>query len=320
MKFQDYYEVMGVERDASQADLKKAYRKLARKYHPDVSKETDAEVKFKQAGEAYEVLKDPEKRAAYDQLGANWEAGQDFRPPPDWAQNRGFGGQPQSGFSGGGSGFSDFFEDLFGQEYTAHAGGHGRRASVVRADGQDAHARISIDIRDSYKGATRAIQLQVPEVGDDGYVRQKSRSLNVKIPKGIRPGQQIRLKGQGGAALGSGRQGDLYLEVEFLANDIFYVEGSDVFLTLPVAPWEVALGDKVSVPVPSGTIELKIPPGSVDGKKMRVKGKGLPGKNPGDFYVILKVVYPGVESEEAKRIYTEMRDTMSFDPRAGLRS
>lgn len=319
MKFQDYYEVMGVARDASGADIKKAYRKLARKYHPDVSKEADADARFKQLGEAYEVLKDPEKRAAYDRLGENWRAGEDFRPPPGWAPPGGGAGQPRGGFDGGAGfeNFSDFFEDLFAQR-SAGAGARGQR-SGFQARGQDVQAALTIAVRDSYLGATRSLQLQVPEVDPQGYLRPRTRTLNVKIPKGIRAGQNIRLKGQGGAGLGTDERGDLYLEVAFESDGPWQVEGGDVSLRLPVAPWEAALGGPVTVPLPNGDVELKIPEGSRDGKKMRLRGKGLPGKNPGDLYVVLNVINPPADSAAAKKIYAQMREEMNFDPRAELR-
>ncbi|MEE4217974.1 MAG: DnaJ C-terminal domain-containing protein [Xanthomonadales bacterium] len=321
MKYKDYYEIMGVPREASQVEIKKAYRKKARKYHPDVSKDKNAEERFKELGEAYAVLKDPEKRKAYDQLGANWQAGQDFRPPPGWQESAGFG--RGGGFDGFGAGsgrgaedFSDFFEELFGGGFS-RAGGP--RPGAYPPQGQDVHARISIDIRDSYTGATRSLQMQLPEATPDGRVFNRQRVLNVTIPKGIRQGQQIRLKGQGGQAPGSGQSGDLYLEVEFRADDHFHAEGKDVYLNLPVAPWEAALGGKVTVPLPSGHVDMNIPANSASGRKLRLKGKGLPGKSPGDLYVVLNVVFPPAHDKTARQIYQEMRDKMSFDPRAGMR-
>lgn len=314
MEFKDYYQIMGVERNASQDDIKRAYRKLARKYHPDVSKEKDAEVRFKALGEAYEVLKDPEKRAAYDQLGANWKQGQDFRPPPDWGQGFEFHGG--SGFSeADASQFSDFFETLFG------GGGFGRaqtHAHNINMRGQDTHARVLIDLEDAYHGATRAISLHHTELGPDGRPRVIDRKLNVKIPKGIHQGQHIRLTGQGGAGIGQGQAGDLYLEVEFNPHSIYRVEGRDVYLDLPVAVWEAALGAKVSAPTPTGKVELKIPPGSRAGSKMRLKGKGIPGTSPGDLYVVLQVALPPADTEEAKALYKEMEQKLAFNPRAGL--
>lgn len=319
MEYKDYYKIMGVPREATQDDIKKAYRKLARKYHPDVSDAKDAEDRFKELGEAYEVLKNSEKRAAYDELGSNWQAGQEFRPPPGWNQESGgsgFEGFRQSG--GSGADFSDFFEDLFGGGYAQ--GGQGRRYERdFHSNGQDHHARILIDIRDSYTGATRSLQLQLPEMGADGRIQHRQRTLNVKIPKGIRAGQQIRLKQQGGLAMGGGTAGDLYLEVEFNADDLFHVEGQDVYLKLPVAPWEAVLGGKVNVPLPNGDIDLTIPSNSAQGSKLRVRGKGLPGKSPGDLFVVLNVTFPPANDELTRKLYGQMRDTFSFNPRAGMR-
>ncbi len=316
MEFTDYYEVMGVARDATQDDIRRAYRKLARKYHPDVSDDPAAEERFKEIGEAYEVLKDTEKRAAYDQLGANWKQGQDFRPPPDWNEGFEFSGGGSDGQSGGrygGEQFSDFFESLFRQQ---RGPSQGRRGFNIR--GEDSHARISIDLRDSYTGASRAITLRVPELTDDGRVATRNRTLNVRIPKGIRDGQKIRLAGQGGPGMGEGQTGDLYLEIEFAADPVYRVDGTDVYLDLPVAPWEAALGAKVTVPIPSGDVDLKIPPGSNQGTKLRLKGKGIPAKQAGNLYVLLNVTLPSADSKEAKSLYEQMEKEMSFDPRADL--
>jgi curved DNA-binding protein len=312
VEFKDYYQIMGVKRDATQDEIKRAYRKLARKYHPDVSKESDAEVRFKEVGEAYEVLKDPEKRAAYDQLGANWKAGQDFRPPPDWDAGFEFHG---GGFSSAdASQFSDFFESLFGRGFTAagpaHAGFH--------AHGEDAHAKVLIDLEDAYHGATRTLNLQHTELGADGRPQVKQRTLNARIPRGVRQGQLIRLAGQGGAGMGKGKAGDLYLEVEFRPHPFYHVEGRDVFLDLPVAPWEAALGATVKAPTPAGTVDLKIPPGSVGGRKLRLKGRGIPGATPGDFYVVLQIALPPAESAAAKSAYREMEQALKFNPRARM--
>jgi len=313
LEFKDYYKIMGVERSASQQDIKRAYRKLARKYHPDVSKEAGAEERFKALGEAYEVLKDPEKRTAYDQLGANWKQGQEFRPPPDW--NQGFE------FHGGGftqadaSQFSDFFESLFGAGF-AQRGQTQTRSADMR--GQDTHARVLIDLEDACHGATRAITLHHTELGPDGRPKVIDRRLNVKIPKGIHQGQHIRLTGQGGVGIGQGKAGDLYLEVEFNPHSVYRVEGRDVYLDLPVAVWEAALGATVSAPTPSGKVDLKIPPGSISGRKMRLKGKGIPGNPPGDLYVVLQVTLPPADTDEAKALYKEMEQKLAFNPRAAL--
>ena len=316
MEYTDYYEVMGVARDATQDDIRRAYRKLARKHHPDVSDDPAAEERFKEVGEAYEVLKDTEKRAAYDQLGANWKQGQDFRPPPDWNEGfefRGGGSDGQSGGRYGGEQFSDFFESLFRQQ---RGPSHGRQGFNMR--GEDSHARISIDLRDSYTGASRAITLRVPVLTDDGHVAIRNRTLNVRIPKGIRDGQKIRLAGQGGPGMGEGQTGDLYLEVEFAADPVYRVDGTDVYLDLPVAPWEAALGAKVTVPIPSGDVDLKIPPRSNQGTKLRLKGKGIPAKQAGNLYVLLNLTLPPGDSKEAKALYEQMEKEMSFDPRADL--
>ncbi len=314
MEFRDYYEILGVKKDATQDEIKKAYRKLARKYHPDVSREADADRRFKEIGEAYEVLKDPEKRAAYDRLGANWQAGQDFQPPPDWDAGFEFSG---GGFtSGNAEDYSDFFELLFG----AQPGGRGSRRAYTtfRSRGEDHRAKIYIDIEDSYQGSTREIKLQHPVLDPDGHVRTEERTLRVKIPKGIRPGQHIRLKGQGSPGTGGGPAGDLLLEVAFNPHSLYRVKGKDVYLDLPVAPWEAALGAKVKVPTPSGPVDLKIPKGSRQGQKLRLRGRGLPGKPPGDLYVVLQIALPPAKSEQAKELYRKMQKEMAFNPRAGL--
>ncbi len=315
MEFEDYYEIMGVKRDATQDEIKRAYRKLARKYHPDVSKEADAEEKFKRLGEAYEVLKDPEKRTAYDQLGKNWKAGQDFNPPPGWDAGFEFSGSGSTGGGGDAQAYSDFFESLFGRRTSGYAGA-GPRDFHMR--GQDHHAKVLIDLEDAYQGATRHITLQVPEVDPGGHVVTRKRTLKVRIPKGVKQGQQIRLTGQGAPGVGQGGSGDLYLEIEFKPHPFYRVEGRDVYLELPVAPWEAALGGKVKVPTPAGVLDLKIPPGSTSGKKMRLKGKGIPGKQPGDFYVQLKIVLPPSDSEKARAFYEKMKQELPFSPRAAL--
>ena len=310
MEYKDYYKIMGVGRDATQEDIKRAYRKLARKYHPDVSKEADAELKFKDVNEANEVLKDPEKRAAYDQLGSNWNAQQGFKPPPDWGTGFEFHGAPEGGTGRGD--FSDFFESLFGQM----GGGGGSRGFHMQ--GEDHHAKILIDLQDSYHGASRSISLQVPEVTPEGHVVTRNRTLKVAIPKGIRQGQQIRLTGQGAKGQGSGRAGDLYLEVEFRPHRLYRVDGADVELKLPVTPWEAALGAKVKVPTPSGTIDLTIPPNSQAGKKLRLKGRGLPSRPAGDLYVVLQLVLPSANDANARKIYQRMKEEVDFNPRATM--
>lgn len=317
MDFKDYYTIMGVERDASQDDIKRAYRKLARKYHPDVSKEADAEVRFKEVGEAYEVLKDPEKRAAYDQLGKNWKAGQDFNPPPDWDAGFEFSG---GGFTNGDSAaFSDFFESLFGQGFGRQQGG-GRQGGygAYQVHGEDHHAKVLIDLEDAYRGATRSIALSAPQVDHNGHVVTKQRTLNVKIPKGVKQGQRIRLAGQGSPGTGGGKAGDLYLEVEFKPHSFYRVEGHDVYLDLPVAPWEAALGATVKVPTPDGPVDLKIPQSTVSGRKLRLKGRGIPGSPAGDLYVVPQITIPAADSETAKELYRKMQQELAYNPRSKL--
>ncbi len=323
MEYKDYYDIMGVKRDATVDELKRSYRKLARKYHPDVSQEKDAEAKFKEVGEAYEVLKDPEKRAAYDQLGSQWQAGQDFHPPPGWDAGFEFrGGGPQTSGPETGSpdygAFSDFFESLYGRGFSQGGarGAQGRQEYQIR--GEDHHAKIIVDLEDSYKGASRSITLQIPELTADGHVTTRSRTLKVRIPKGIRQGQQIRLAGQGGAGFGGGEAGDLYLEVEFSPNSPYRVEGADVYLDLPLAPWEAALGAKVKVPTPSGAVDLKIPANSPAGKKLRLKGRGIPARQAGDLYVVLQIALPPADSDENRRLYENMKQEFSFNPRSSL--
>jgi curved DNA-binding protein len=319
MKFRDYYELMGVARDATQDDDKRAYRKLSRKYHPDVSKEADAEERFKEIGEAYAVLKDPEKRAAYDQLGNDYKAGQDFQPPPGWDEGFEFSGPGANagrGFSG--AQYSDFFEELFAQQ-RGGGGPSGQPGSgQFSMRGDDRHARITIDFRDSYTGAQRPINLHVPEVTAAGHVVTKEKTLNIKIPKGIQEGQKIRLAGQGSPGAGSGKAGDLFLEIEFSPDKRHRVDGADVYLTLPVAPWEAALGANVTVPIPSGNVDLKIPANSSQGSKLRLKGKGLPGKTPGNLYVLIEVQQPPADSDAAKELYKKMAEELPFNPRADL--
>lgn len=312
MEYKDYYKIMGLSRSATQDEVKRAYRKLARKYHPDVSKERDAEAKFKALGEAYEVLKDPQKKAAYDKLGANWKAGEEFRPPPNWHESFDFEG---GDFAGGGA-FSDFFEQLFGRAGFQQSTGRATRGAQVQ--GQDSHAKIYIDLDDSIQGAMRNISLSTPEMDGQGYMQVKRRNLNVKIPKGIKPGQHIRLAGQGDPGSGGGKAGDLLLEIAFNNHRLYRVADSDIYLDLPVTPWEAALGATIKAPTPDGMVDLKIPPNSHQGSKLRLKGRGLPGKTPGDFFVVLQIALPPAHSERAKAIYQKMQQELDFNPRLSL--
>jgi curved DNA-binding protein len=313
MEFKDYYKIMGLAREAKPEDIKKAYRQLARKYHPDVSKEKNAEARFKEIGEAYEVLKDADKRAAYDELGSNWKAGQDFRAPPDWNAASEFRG---SGFSDReAADHSDFFESLFGRRTGAQRGG---RASV-HAPGEDRHAKILIDLEDAYAGAHRSISLRVPEIDAQGHVNTQEHQIDFVIPPGVRAGQHIRLAGQGAPGMGKGSPGDLYLEVEFRPHAHYRVDRHDVYLDLPVTPWEAALGAQVEVPTPSGLVDLKIPAGSSAGRKLRLKGRGIPGSTPGDFYFVLQIAQPPADGEADKTFYRDMAEHFkSFNPRAKL--
>jgi curved DNA-binding protein len=301
MEFKDYYKVMGVARDATETQIKQAYRKLARKYHPDVSKEKDAEARFKEVGEAYEVLKSAEKRAAYDQLGQGHSAGQDFRPPPDW--DAGFE------FSGAGardSAYSEFFESLFGAQARSGSGNRNH------------HAKVLLDLDATLRGGTRQLSLHVPEIDSEGRLTSKERVLNVQVPKGILAGQTIRLAGQGGREPGEATPGDLFIEVEFQPHPFYRVDGRDLYLELPVAPWEAALGATVKTPTPAGTVDLKVPAASHAGTKLRLKGRGIPASPPGDFYVVLQIALPAAGDEKAKAAYAAMAAALPFNPRATL--
>lgn len=310
LDYRDYYQILSVERDATQDEIKRAYRKLARKFHPDVSREEDAETKFKEVGEAYEVLKDPEKRAAYDQLGSDWQSGQDFQPPPGWDQGFEFHG---GGFTNTQTeDFSDFFTNLFGG-----AGFEDIRQRDIPRRGEDTHAKVLIDLQDAYEGGTRQFSFKHVEVGADGRPAAKERTLKVNIPKGVRQGQHIRLAKQGGKSLGNAQPGDLYLEIDF-APSIYRVEGADVYLKLPVAPWEAMLGATIKMPTPAGDVELKVPENSFDGKKLRLAGRGIPSKHPGDFYAVLHIALPPADSPSAKSAYRQFADALDFDPRAQL--
>jgi curved DNA-binding protein len=320
MEFHDYYKVLGVERKASGDQIKTAYRRLARKFHPDVSKEKNAEERFKEVQEAYEVLKDPEKRAAYDELGADWKSGQQFRPPPGWSEAHAQGGRGSwrraapggAGFASGEdgafdeAGFSDFFSSLFG----------GGARGPGRAAGRDTHARVELDLEEAYRGTSRTLELRHPEVTPEGQVELRSRTVRVNIPAGVTEGQLVRLAGQGEPARGQAPAGDLYLEVHIQPHGRYQLEGRDVTLTFAVAPWEAALGASVTVPTLGGDVAMQIPPGSQSGQKLRLRGRGLPGQPPGDEFVQLKVVLPPADSPQAKALYEEMRSRLNFNPRA----
>ncbi len=309
MEFKDYYKILGVASDAETDEIKRAYRKLARKHHPDLNKEAGSEDKFKEIGEAWEVLKDPEKRQQYDQLRAGgWRQGEEFQPPPDWA-----GGFRQANTSQGASGFSDFsdfFENLFG-------GGRGNRRQRS-ARGQDIHSRVEIDMETAFSGGHRRITLSRAEPGPDGRLVRRRQNLDVKIPAGVTPGQQIRLSGQGEPGINGGPKGDLFMEVAIQPHRLFELDGRNVHLTLPIAPWEAALGAKVNVPTLGGKVAMNIPAGASSGQRMRLKGRGLSGKSPGDQVVTLKVVVPKATSERQRELYRQLEREQAFDPRAEM--
>jgi curved DNA-binding protein len=336
MDFKDYYATLGVERTATQDEIKRAYRKLARKYHPDVSKEPDAEARFKEVAEAHEALIDAERRAAYDDIAQRQASGQPFEPPSGWetGMNGGMNGGPNSGAGSGfefsgrgdagmprgaqGADFSDFFESLFG-----HAGKeqHARRrgAGAMPMQGADHHAKVLIDLLDSYRGAQRTFSLRMPVIDAAGHATFGERQLEVNIPKGVRQGQQLRLSGQGELGHAGAAAGDLYLEIQFMPDPVFRVDGRDVTFDLPVAPWEAALGATVTAPTPAGPVQLSIPPGSSQGRKLRLKGMGLPGKEPGDLYAVLLMALPPSGSPSEKDAYDAMaRAFADFNPRSAL--
>ena len=330
MEFKDYYKTLGLARTASADEIKRAYRKLARKYHPDVSKEPDAEARFKEVAEAHEALHDVERRAAYDVIEtryrqgygheANPGGGDGFNPPPGWASGFEFSGGGADGAGAGGFDGADhsaFFEQLFGRHGAATQRGPGGPARA-RA-GTDHHAKISLTLEDAYQGGERTLSLRMPQAGADGTVALVERVLVVNIPKGVRHGQQLRLAGQGGPGSGQSPAGDLYLEIDILPHRWFRLDGRDVYLDLPVAPWEATLGASVTVPLPDGRIEMTLPPASKPGAKLRLKGKGLPSQPPGDFYVVLLVALPGADSDAAQRAYRTLAASFAdFNPRSAL--
>ncbi|PWT70363.1 MAG: hypothetical protein C5B46_09610 [Proteobacteria bacterium] len=310
MKYKDYYKTLGLERSAAEADIKKAYRKLARKYHPDVSKEKDAEERFKEVGEAYEVLSDPEKRKAYDEMGS-YQPGQDFRPPPGWEQAFSSGGV--HGF--GDEGDIDLFDLLSGLGGGFRRGGSGSRS--FRMPGQDYEVTAHLSVEEAARGVEIEIPLSTAEIGEDGAVRRTTRSVKVRIPKGATDGQRLRVPGKGGPGQG-GRDGDLYVNIHLRPHDLFRVDGHDLYLELPVAPWEAALGAEVQVPTLNGRINVKVPAGSRAGQKLRVRGKGMPrpGGGEGDLYTVLQIVTPSALSDREKQLYSELQKASNFNPRA----
>ena len=314
MEFEDYYKVLGVERTASDEEIKKAFRRLARKHHPDINKAPEASARMQELNEANEVLRDKEKRAAYDRVGQGAQSGQPFQPPPGWDSGFEFSGSPDQ--FGDGADHSAFFEALFG---AARRGRPGQGNEQFRAPrGQDHHAKIMVPLEDAFHGATRQITLHSPALDAAGNVSLHERTLQVSIPKGIRARQQVRLAGQGSAGFGDGPPGDLYLEVEFAPHARWRVDGRDVYFTLRVAPWEAALGAAVNVPTPDGTVEMNVPAGSQNGRKLRLRGRGIPGSPAGNFYVLLELVLPPADDDKARAAYRQMARDLAFDPRAKL--
>ena len=308
MEYKDYYQTLGVGREASADDIKQAYRKMVRKYHPDVSKHQDADAKTKEINEAYGVLGDATKRTAYDALGRGHHAGESFQPPPDWGEK----------FDFAGAGADDFFADLFAQ---AGRRQRGAGAGGFQMRGDDIHAAITIDLRDTYQGVTRTVSLRVPRQQRSGHEMRgrtvmEEKTLSVNIPRGVTPGQQLRLAGQGHEGHGGAGPGDLFLEIGFAQDPRYRVEGAHVYENVPVTPWEAALGGKVSVRTPSGTVEVTVPAGSQSGRKLRLKGRGIPATAPGDLYLILDVVLPPANNDKARALYEAMARELAFDPRA----
>jgi curved DNA-binding protein len=311
MDFKDYYKILGVEPTADDKAIKTAYRKLARKYHPDVSKEKDAEAKFKDASEAYEALKSADKRAEYDELRKYGQHGQPFQGPPGWQSRGGYSGGEDQGD------FSDFFSSIFGARGDGFSGG--QRRSTGRK-GQDVEMQLSVSLEETLSTESKQISFQVPQYDASGrHVSNTIKSLNVKIPSGVTDGERIRLKGQGAPGIGGGANGDLYLIVKFAPHPKFEVEGENLVISVPVAPWELALGTEVAVPTLTGKINLKVPAGSQNGQRMRAKGHGLMNKGGqrGYLFIQLKVVMPKEASEEVLELWKALADSAAFDPRKG---
>lgn len=322
VKFQDYYEILGVTRGASQEEMQGAYRKLARKYHPDINKEKDAEDKFKKIGEAYEVLGDPKKRKKYDQLGQNWNMGDDFSPPPGW-NRRPSGGRTQntggSEFEGFGDGFSDFFDSLFGgfgrSSHQSAGNAGGSFSGGFSQKGQDHDAEVTIPLGDAYRGARRSISLKTTMSDGSGLRRTANKTFEVKIPKGVTEGKKLRLSGQGAPGTGGAANGDLYLTIHIADHPTFRVVGNDIEVEVPVTPWEAALGAKIAVPLVDGTATVALPPGMQSGKKIRVKDRGLGDSPRGHLYALVKIVVPETLSDNERKLFEELSDVSHFSPR-----
>ncbi|HET8608343.1 MAG TPA: DnaJ C-terminal domain-containing protein [Burkholderiales bacterium] len=315
MKYQDYYKILGVERNASADDIKKAYRRLARKYHPDVSKEKDAEERFKEVGEAYEVLKDPEKRAAYDNLGSSYQPGQDFRPPPDWEQQYASGQQfSDAGFSE--ADLAEFLAQMFGGRHAA--GGPRTRGAQFAMRGEDYEAAIDLTLDEANHGTEAELHLQVPEVDTQGRLTRQAKTIRVRIPKGVTDGQRMRVPGKGGPGMNGGPSGALYLSIHLKPHPLFKPHGHDLYIDVPIAPWEAALGTSAEVPTLDGRVRVKIPAGARSGQKLRIAGRGLPkpgNASAGDLYALLQIAVPQALSEAERGLYERLRDASDFNPR-----
>lgn len=309
MEFTDYYKVLGVEPTADEKTIKSAYRRLARQYHPDVNKEKGAEDRFKEVAEAYDVLKDPEKRTQFDQLRQYVQSGGDFEPSPGWK-----GGASFQGDGADGRGFSEFFESIFGNRN----GRSGFGGTGFQRSGQDVEMELPVFLEEVLAGDVKSVSYQLPQYGDKGRRPMETKTLSVRIPKGVSDGERIRLKGQGGKGVGGAPNGDLYLVIRFSPHPLFEVDGHNLILTVPVAPWEAALGAKVAIPTLGGQIAMTIPANAQAGQRFRVKGKGLPTRTgeSGDLLAVLQVAMPATSSEEAQRLWRQLADKSAFDPRA----
>jgi curved DNA-binding protein len=319
MEFKDYYAALGVAKGASQEEIKRAYRKLARKFHPDVSKVANAEARFKEVAEAHEALIDPERRTAYDEVAARHARGESFDPQPGW--NSGFetGGRGAASAAGDDQRFGDFFDSIFGRS-PGGAGGSRHAGRARPAQGEDHHAKVLIELLDSYHGAQRMFSLRMPVADARGGMSMQDRQLEVNIPKGVRAGQHLRLSGQGAAGQGGAAAGDLYLEIQFKPHKLYSLEDRDVFTDLPIAPWEAALGATVETPTPEGAVHLTVPAGSIQGRRLRLKGRGLPasapGAAPGDLYAVLQLTLPPADTEPAREAWAALaRAFPHFSPR-----
>jgi len=323
VQYKDYYEILGVSRDASRDDIQRVYRKLARKYHPDLNKEAGSEDKFKEINEAYEVLKDPEKRKKYDQIGSGWQQGDNFRPPPGWEHNFNFGSGPQGRqenffWSSDGGDYSDFFETLFGGQFQeGFTGSEGRQPFSRQRRGSDHEAVLRIPLEEAFRGGTKTITMQSTAPSGHGSVSSSEKRYDVKIPPGILPGQKVRLSGQGGKGSGGGGSGDLFLKVEVEPHPRFHLKGRDLYTELAITPWEAALGANIDIQTLSESVTLKVPPGTQSGQKLRLRAKGMPNPkgSPGDLYAVMQIKVPKSLSKKERQLFEELNKVSAFRPR-----